>query len=572
MKTVLGKIVGVHPAPERASRNLILLFWIIAVALLALEGWNGRFSMGWDGIQYLDEADLYWRGDCANAANSQWSPMYAWVLEAFLHVLHPPAYWEFPVVHLANFFIAIFSLAGFQFFLSSLLRSMRGRLGSITEWAVVVLGFSAFLYTTLDFTNVSVVTPDLLMHAFVYFVAGYLVRIVAGERRMANFVVVGLLLGLGYLAKAPFFFYTFVYLAILFLVLGWNRRTVAKLAVAVAAFLLIAGPYIAFLSHWKHRLTYGDSGRYNVVWMLNGVPYYHWQGQPAGSGTPLHPTRQISTDPPAYEFAAPVAGTYPPWYDPIYWNEGARPHYRLGEFAAAAVRSGKYYEYLIHRRQLALLAGLLILIVAIPRKMLLARRLAANWALLAFGLFPFVMYALVHQDSRFLSSFFVLVWMGLFAATLESMPGILTGVVRSVVIVVGALMLIECLIVATAKETPGTQDVSIAGTFPNPHWEVARQLTLLGIQAGDRVAVVGNHLPYFWARLARVKIVSEVLLTDPACGGVGCEAESTARWLKVKDALAATGAKVLVSPCVHGVVDQPGWAELGGTGVFAYKF
>jgi hypothetical protein len=145
-------------------------------------------------------------------------------------------------------------------------------------------------------------------------------------------------------------------------------------------------------------------------------------------------------------------------------------------------------------------------------------------------------------------------------------------VVRSVVIVVGALTLIECLIVAAAKETPGTQDVSIAGTFPNPHWEVARQLTLLGIQAGDRVAVVGNHLPYFWARLARVKIVSEVLLTDPACGGVGCEAESTARWLKVKDALAATGAKVLVSPCVHGVVDQPGWAELGGTGVFAYKF
>lgn len=92
-------------------------------------------------------------------------------------------------------------------------------------------------------------------------------------------------------------------------------------------------------------------------------------------------------------------------------------------------------------------------------------------------------------------------------------------VVRSVVIVVGALTLIECLIVAAAKETPGTQDVSIAGTFPNPHWEVARQLTLLGVQAGDRVAAVGHHLLYFWARSARVRIVSEVLLNDPACGG-----------------------------------------------------
>ena len=535
-----------------------------------MEAWNSRFAMTWDGVQYLDDADLYFRGDWANAANSQWSPMYAWVVGAFLHVLHPSPYWQFPVVHLANFCIAIFSMAAFQFFLSCLLLSMRGRLGSIPEWTVVVLGFSAFLYTTLDFTNLSVVTPDLLMHAFVYFVAGYLVRIAAGERRSLDFFVLGLLLGLGYLAKAPFFFYSFVCLGILLLVL--KRQGVAKLAIAFAAFVLIAGPYIAFLSHYKHRLTYGDSGRYNVVWMLNGVPYYHWQGKQAGSGTPLHPTRQISTDPPAYEFATPVAGTYPPWFDPIYWNEGAVPHYRLGELARAAVGGVKLYEYWVHRRQLALLAGLLVLMLAVPQKAVLARRLIENSPLLAFGLFPFAMYALVHQDSRFLSSFFVLVWMALFAATLEAQPAILTGVVRSVVIVVGALMLVESITTAATPEARGPQDVAITGNLPNPDWEVAHQLNLAGIKAGDPVAIVGNHLPYFWARLAGARIVSEVLLEDPPCGGQGCPEPMTARWLKVKDALAATGAKVVVSPCIHGVVDQAGWVQLGTTGVFAYRF
>lgn len=549
---------------------MIFLFWILAIALFALEAWNSRFAMTWDGIQYLDDGDLYYRGDWANAANSQWSPMYVWVAGAFLHLFHPSPYWQFPVVHLANFFIAIFSLAGFQFFLSSLLRTMRGRLGSIPEWTVVVLGFSAFLYTTLDFTNLGVVTPDLLMHSFVYFVAGYLVRMAAGDRRGVDFFVLGLLLGLGYLAKAPFFFYTFACLGILFLAM--KAKNLPKLAIAFAAFLLIAGPYIAFLSHYKHRFTYGDSGRYNVAWMLNGVPYYHWHGQLPGSGTPLHPTRQISTDPPAYEFATPVAGTYPPWFDPIYWNEGAQPHYRLGEMAREAVRGVKLYEYWIHHRQLTLLAGLLILMLATPNKMLLVRRLVANSPLLTFGLFPFVMYALVHQDSRFLSSFFVLVWMALFAATLEAQPAILTGVVKSVVVVVAALMLVECAIATASREFQGTQDITINGNLTNPHWEVAHQLSVLGIQAGDPVAIVGNHLPYFWARLASVRIVSEVLMTDPPCGGRGCLDQSAAQWLKVKDALAATGAKVVVSPCIHGVVDQAGWVQLGKTGVFAYRF
>ena len=67
--------------------------------------------------------------------------------------------------------------------------------------------------------------------------------------------------------------------------------------------------------------------------MVNGVPWYHWQGGPPGNGAPVHPTRQVATNPDIFEFAAPIAGTYPPWYDPTYWDEGARVAFRPNDFA-----------------------------------------------------------------------------------------------------------------------------------------------------------------------------------------------------------------------------------------------
>ena len=41
----------------------------------------------------------------------------------------------------------------------------------------------------------------------------------------------------------------------------------------------------------------------------------------------MHPTRQIMTHPPVFEFDGPVPGTYPPWTDPSYWNEGVHPRF-----------------------------------------------------------------------------------------------------------------------------------------------------------------------------------------------------------------------------------------------------
>ena len=64
-----------------------------------------------------------------------------------------------------------------------------------------------------------------------------------------------------------------------------------------------------------------------VVFVNPGVPkrdLHHWQGEQPEFGTPKHTTRQIHESPAAFEFATPIAGSYPPWYDPSYWHAGIK--------------------------------------------------------------------------------------------------------------------------------------------------------------------------------------------------------------------------------------------------------
>jgi hypothetical protein len=98
---------------------------------------------------------------------------------------------------------------------------------------------------------------------------------------------------------------------------------------------------------------------------------------------------------------------------------------------------------------------------------------------------------------------------------------------------------------------------------PTLHHDIARELQKLGFQPGDRVAMVDGDLPYYWARLARARITMEIFFDrtgfDPA-----------AEWLQAQKIASEHGAAFVIAPRIAGVVDQPGWRELGNTGAFAY--
>ena len=40
-----------------------------------------------------------------------------------------------------------------------------------------------------------------------------------------------------------------------------------------------------------------------------------------------------------YEYASPVGGTYPPWYDPSYWHAGVRTYFNLSQQLVAVARN-----------------------------------------------------------------------------------------------------------------------------------------------------------------------------------------------------------------------------------------
>jgi hypothetical protein len=512
-----------------------------------------------DAVQYLDNATAYSNGDFHRAVNSQWSPLYPWLIGAWFAAVHPSPYLEFPLVHLLDFLIYLLSLAGFLFFLKCVLEMIpEEKRTPAIRVSVVLIACSSFLYCSLDFTNLAYVTPDLLVSLFAFLAAGLLLRIASGTASASGYVALGAVLGLGYLAKTPFLVFGLLCLAIV-AVLGSKRRAGhrARWCLVIAAFAAIAVPYVWVLSNAKGRLTAGDSGTSNIIWMVNHVPFYNWQGGPSDNGAPIHPTRQLSSNPAIFEFATPIGGTYPPWYDPIYWSQGARVAFRPADFIRALRLQVQFYGYLVHHRQLPLVFALATLFLLSPEKRRTFAGIRKFWPVLLLGATPFAMYALVHAEARYLAAFFVLLWTVLMAGLLVDLDARLDRrVLLSIVTVAAALMLVE-----TLTATPPLPITRL-------HYEVAQRAQMLGLKRGDPVAIVTGDFDYFWARIVGARVTMQVDFGDLSCPD--CR-KLQPEWEKAKQILAANGVVLVVSPCIPGVVDQPGWQQLGGTGVYAYR-
>ncbi|NIP54845.1 MAG: hypothetical protein GWO26_23230, partial [Phycisphaerae bacterium] len=79
-------------------------------------------SMNADGISYLDMGDAVFSGDWATGLSGVWSPLYAWILGAVMRLFDPPMQWEFPLVHIVNYLIFIFTFLAFEFFWKHLIQ------------------------------------------------------------------------------------------------------------------------------------------------------------------------------------------------------------------------------------------------------------------------------------------------------------------------------------------------------------------------------------------------------------------------------------------------------------------
>jgi hypothetical protein len=179
----------------------------------------------------------------------------------------------------------------------------------------------------------------------VFAAAALMLSFIDGRVSRSRFVAFGAVLGIGYLVKAIFASMSILFLASAVLEprirAAWKR-----LLLAVLTFVVIAAPLVAALSMKYGHPTFGEVGKFNYWWFVNevksedqGTLWVHWQGDPPGSGVPVHPTRRVLKDPDVFEFGSPVVATYAPWYDPSYWNEGAAVQVDVRRQAANLARN-----------------------------------------------------------------------------------------------------------------------------------------------------------------------------------------------------------------------------------------
>jgi len=224
------------PESTRIGQWTAVLFCSVAILLGAYQAWDTRHAMNADGISYLDMGDAYLRGDWDMAVNAYWSPLYSWLLGSAMLVFRPSAYWEFPLVHLVNFFIYLCTLACFHFFMMQLIHYQKYRLTipsesgyeGYPEWVLMAFGYSLFIWSSLSLITVSIVTPDMCVAAFVFLASGILLRIRTGSTRWLTFIILGVVLGFSYLAKAIMFPMSFIFLLISLFLVGDFRKALPE--------------------------------------------------------------------------------------------------------------------------------------------------------------------------------------------------------------------------------------------------------------------------------------------------------------------------------------------------------
>lgn len=415
---------------------------------------------------------------------------------------------ELAVTHVFNCIILLVALFCLEYFLNGVSLFLNARVREnedavLPAWAFRAVGYTLFFYVSMLWTRPSLDTPDNLVVAFILLSAGMLLRIASGLDDWQHFALLGVLIGAGYLAKAVMFPLAFCFLAVSPFSARNLRRGFVLSLMATLLFLLVSAPLLIALSGDKGRFTFGDSGRIAYAEFVDGVPLYtHWQGLPPGTGIPKHPTREVVHTPQVFEFATPVLGTYPPWYDPSYWYDGVHPTFHLvAQIAAIRYGADKYFD--LFSKLGCLFGGIVAFVLLQINPIHFFREFQKTYLLWIPAVAGLGMYSLIHVEDRFLGGFVLLLWAASFISVRIRVPHhpVTQAITWSIVLVLGTQI----------AWSAGHAVVRLASLHPSADVEVAKRLRDAEIKPGDKVAFVGSALvDHYWAHLARVSVAAEV--------------------------------------------------------------
>jgi hypothetical protein len=508
-----------------------------------------------DGISYLDIAQAYTDRDWAGAVSAYWSPLYSWMIAStsLVHDLSPRS--EFAVAHAVSFVGFLLALAAFAFFVRQLFARL-SVVSNTTTWSPapwMALTYGLFLYGAVVLCNVGRGGPDMLVSAAFYAAIGLLLRLHdarAPHLRVA--LCLGAVLGVGYLAKAIMFPIAFVVLVCAALILRRRSRGLLMTGAAVGAFAVIAVPWIAVLSQAKGRMTFSDTGKIVYSSYVTGAAMTHAREDPV-HGKPLHPTRRLSANPVIYEFAHPVRGTYPVWYDPSYWHDGlsAAPNFRAQVRTLVVSIKEILRESWFYPSVTAIIA--LVLIGGAGATM---RAVDHLWFVLVPSAAGVVTYCLVLVLGRYIAPFVVVGLSALTlgtAATFANSSDVKKRSADAVAIALASVLTIMSVtqLVRNDRHLP----------FKTGQLDAANMLHRYGVPERASIGVIGDSMDAFWARLGRFHIVAEIVSHETG----KFWSQNIQERNRDLELFRSTGAVAVVADDVPPWAETSGWIRVGNS-------
>ncbi|GAC1419403.1 MAG: hypothetical protein NVSMB62_12070 [Acidobacteriaceae bacterium] len=589
------------PNPSAISALLRRLFPLYCLlSALATFGFAryATFNVDGDGIAYMDIADCLRAHRWAGAVNGYWHPMYPAFLAAGHRLFHATLRDEAHAYFLVNFILCLLGIAAVTLLADSL-SDLRDALEPavkppgflLDRYALRYIGIAVLLFATQREFSLGIMRPDLLLGVFLLCAVAALLRYFTTGRTVYP-ALMGLALGCGFLTKSFAFAFTCACLAVLVLCgLLWRRRPASLLlasATALACFALVAGPYIAALSHQKGRLDFGDSGALNYAWYVSHTSRVHlepYMTSQFGSATVnlKHPQPELLRDPQVLSYAELPYGTNPDWFDPSYWYDGVHPRFNLG-FAVSRLRRNVAltirYQW-NHSEGLALLA-LLVALGARPwRRRAGAGRSNPFWMPpVALALMTWLIYAAVNVEERYVTFAFLVLLLAIFA-TLRHTPADDIAVRKHTPEYPGLLALLLALVAASTSLRLALEDrhyIALdhlpGGWYSVSMHQIADALVQLGVHPGDSVACAGTSAcigQFYWARLDGARILTEI--SAPRVFAYPFLRDMTNRD-QVLAILRAQGARVLVVDFESARVSTSDpffkdWQQLGDTTFYA---
>lgn len=515
------------PRGRLSIGGLRILLGFIAFLCAALQARAGAAlrTMTTDGIVFLEIGEALLAGNWSEALNAFWSPLYAWLLGLFLWMVGGDPYWEPALVQAANLLIFVLTLLCFDFFWRELLRTTSrrgaepgsGRSEILSDAAWWAIGYGLFSWTSLELMKVWHLSSALLTAAALYLSGGCVLRVRSSVGAGAGSFFLGISLAFGYLSD-----HLFLLLAPIFLLCvlqgdrpGWARIRPAVIAgLALAA---LAGTVLFATSMNQGRFVALDNLRVHYAWAAYHMPTVHWQGGAEGLGQPLHPTRQVAASPDVFTFTAPVPGTYPPRTDPSYWMRGLE----LRWSSSAQIRLlAENFEVLfgrIVRDGGAALAGILILLLIGCETRSAWRRLAAFWPVWLPALSALALTCLLGRLEPGRVAPHLVFLLGSLLAAAHGGQRRPDRVVRVTAAVVVSYLYFYVLVFSLGGHVlrglayEGIHSFAVVSKrLDHSQWEISRGLTEVGVEAGERVAIVGGEANLHWARLAGLQVGAEI--------------------------------------------------------------